>query len=63
MDLQEYNSKKEAERAKARLSRNYDNVDFREQIVETYTESSYRDIWMTVFEDDADMRQRFIFAK
>ncbi len=54
-----------AERAKVRLSRNFDNVDFREEIVETCVAGGYWSdwsVWMTVFEDDADMRQRFIAA-
>ena len=48
-------------RAKERLSRN-DNDDFREQIVDTMTGHAYWSIWMTVFQDDSDMLQRFIKA-
>ena len=48
-------------RAKERLSRN-DYDDFREQIVDTMTGHAYWSIWMTVFQDDSDMLQRFIKA-
>ena len=34
----------------------------REQILETATGHAYWSIWMTVFEDDPDMRCRFIEA-
>ncbi len=50
-----------AERAKERLQRN-DNEDFREQVVETAVGHAYWSIWMTVFADDADMRNRLIRA-
>ena len=48
-------------RAKERLYRN-DYDDFREQIVDTMTGHAYWSIWMTVFQDDSDMLQRFIKA-
>lgn len=48
--------------AKDRLSRNFNNIDMREQIVDTCIAGGYWSVWMTIFEDDADMRQRFIDA-
>ena len=50
-----------AVRAKDRLSRN-DYDDFRDQIVDTMTGHAYWSIWMTVFQGDSDMLQRFIEA-
>lgn len=50
-----------AERAKSRLSRN-DNDDFREQITDTAFANGFWSIWMTVFQDDADMRRRLMEA-
>ncbi len=51
-----------ATRSKERLSRNFHNLDMREQVVETCVAGGYWSVWMTVFEDDIDMRQRFIDA-
>jgi len=50
-----------AVRSKERLSRN-NTDDFREQIVETATGHAYWSVWMTVFQDDPDMRRRFTHA-
>ncbi len=50
-----------AKRALERLGRT-DNNDMREQIVETATANGYWSVWMTVFGQDVDMRQRFINA-
>lgn len=51
-----------AEHAKDRLSRNFDNGDFRSQIVDTCVTGGYWSVWMTVFKDDTNMCQRFIDA-
>jgi len=50
-----------AVRSKKRLFRN-NTDDFREQIVETARGHAYWRVWMKVFEDDPDMRRRFIEA-
>lgn len=50
-----------AKRALERLGR-ADNNDMREQIVETATANGYWSVWMTVFSQDIDMRQRLINA-
>lgn len=50
-----------AVRSKERLSKN-NTADFRAQIVETATGQAYWSVWMTVFEDDPDMRRRLINA-
>jgi uncharacterized protein (TIGR02646 family) len=39
-----------------------DTVSLRKQIAFTATEAGYFSVWMNVFEDDADMRRRFIEA-
>ncbi|MEA1893748.1 MAG: HNH endonuclease [Euryarchaeota archaeon] len=50
-------------RAEGRLSGKKDDSDgFRRQIVDTMTSGGYWSIWMTVFQDDSDMLQRFIKA-
>ena len=51
-----------ATRSKERLSRSFNNIDMREQIVETCVAGGYWSVWMTVFEGDADMKLRFINA-
>ncbi len=48
-----------AERAKERLERN-DSVDFRDQIAETAFAKGFWSVWMTVFEDDSDMKKRLM---
>ena len=50
-----------AERAKSRLEL-LNHEPMRQQIVETCVAGGYWSVWMTVFADDADMRQRFIDA-
>ena len=50
-----------AVRAKGRLERS-DSEDMRQQIVETAQANSFWSVWMTVFEDDADMLARLIAA-
>lgn len=40
----------------------HDTEAMRDQIVETAQSKGYWSIWMTVFADDADMRQRLIAA-
>jgi uncharacterized protein (TIGR02646 family) len=50
-----------AQRAKERLFRN-NNDDFREQIKENALSQGFWSIWMTVYEDDPDMRKRLIEA-
>ncbi len=50
-----------AVRSKSRLAKN-NCQEMREQILETATGHAYWSIWMTVFEDDPDMRCRFIDA-
>lgn len=50
-----------AERAKERLGRN-DSIDLRDQIVETASAKGFWSIWMTVFQDDSDMKKRLISA-
>ncbi len=50
-----------AERAKKRLERN-DSVDLRDQIAETASAKGFWSIWMTVFENDSDMKKRLIDA-
>ncbi|NOQ36529.1 MAG: HNH endonuclease [Methylococcaceae bacterium] len=50
-----------AERAKLNLNRQ--PVDcMREQIIDTATSTGFWSVWMTVFQDDTDMRQRLINA-
>ena len=44
-----------------RLTR-FDNPEMREQIIDTATANGYFSIWMTVFENDIDIRQRLIEA-
>ncbi len=48
-------------RAKNRLAK-IDNIEMREQIVDTAVDKGYWSIWMTVFEDDPDIRRRLIEA-
>ena len=48
-----------AVRNREHLSQN-ENDSFRELIVDTMTGHAYWSIWMTVFQDDSDMLQRFI---
>lgn len=48
-----------ATEARKRLQRR-DCVELREQIEDTATSSGCFSIWMTIFEDDVDMRRRFI---
>jgi hypothetical protein len=43
------------------LARN-DTDDFREALVDLVKHSGFFGIWMTVFQDDADMRRRFFEA-
>jgi uncharacterized protein (TIGR02646 family) len=50
-----------ATRARSNLSRR-DTPELREQIVETATSTGFFSIWMAVFADDTDMKQRFIQA-
>lgn len=50
-----------AQRAKERLKR-IDIPEMRDQIVSTATGHAYWSVWMTVFQDDADMLARFIEA-
>lgn len=50
-----------AERAKKRLAE-LDNEAMRQQIADTCVAGGYWSVWMTVFEGDSDMRQRFIDA-
>ncbi|MBT9098119.1 HNH endonuclease [Methylovulum psychrotolerans] len=50
-----------AERAKFNLSRQ-SSGPMREQIIDTAVSTGFWSIWMTVFHDDPDMRQRFIKA-
>ena len=51
-----------AQRNKNSLSRNFNNTDFRETIVDVATGHAYWSVWMTIFKDDPDMLQRFIEA-
>ncbi len=50
-----------AVRAKDRLRR-CDSEEMRQQIVETAHANGFWSVWMTVFEDDADIRQRLLAA-
>jgi uncharacterized protein (TIGR02646 family) len=50
-----------AERAKFNLYRLPTN-EMREQIIDTATSTGFWSVWMTVFADDVDMRQRLIDA-
>jgi len=50
-----------ANRAKKRLQGS-DVSAFREQIVETASAKGFWSVWMTVFEDDSDMKKRLIDA-
>ncbi|WP_426992833.1 HNH endonuclease [Methylomonas sp. CM2] len=50
-----------AERAKFNLQRQPTEV-MREQIIDTATSTGFWSVWMTVFQDDADMRRRLIEA-
>ena len=50
-----------ANRAKERLKRN-DSVDLRDQIAETASAKGFWSVWMTVFENDSDMKKRLINA-
>ena len=48
-----------AVRNKERLSRNYNNTDIRETIVDIAIGHGHYQIWITVFKDDPDMLKRF----
>lgn len=48
-----------AHKALTNLSR-LDREELREQIIDTATSRGYWSVWMTVFADDADMRQRLV---
>lgn len=50
-----------AERAKLNLQRQPTET-MREQIIDTATSTGFWSVWMTVFQDDADMRRRLIEA-
>lgn len=50
-----------AEQAKLRLSRCVTN-EMREQIIDTATSTGFWSVWMTVFQNDTNMRQRLINA-
>lgn len=52
---------RKAEQAKFNLS-GQNNGAMRDQIIDTATSTGFWSIWMTVFHDDPDMRQRFIKA-
>jgi hypothetical protein len=49
-----------AQRAKANIFKHPDNDVLKEQVTETAKQSGFFSIWMTVFENNADMRNRLI---
>ena len=51
-----------AQRAKGHIVKQPDNSILKEQVIETAKQCGFFSIWMTVFEDNADMRNRLIDA-
>jgi uncharacterized protein (TIGR02646 family) len=51
-----------AQRAKGHITKQPDNDILKEQVIDTAKENGFFSIWMTVFENDSDMRNRLIDA-